>query len=78
MRVEVLMPKWGMTMLEGILVKWLVSAGDRVAEGESLAIVETEKVDADVPSPSAGTVVNLIPQEGASVAVGSVIAYIEQ
>ena len=41
MRVNVVMPKWGMTMTEAVLVAWLISPGDQIAEGESMAVVKT-------------------------------------
>ncbi len=72
--MDVLMPKWGMTMQEGDLVEWLVAVGDTVAAGQPLATVATEKVDADVESPSAGTVVELLAEAGDTVEVGTVIA----
>jgi pyruvate/2-oxoglutarate dehydrogenase complex dihydrolipoamide acyltransferase (E2) component len=71
------MPKWGMTMQEAVISSWLVAVGDAVTEGQPLAVVETEKVDADVESPAAGVVVELIGSPGDTVAVGTVIARIE-
>jgi pyruvate/2-oxoglutarate dehydrogenase complex dihydrolipoamide acyltransferase (E2) component len=75
--VEVVMPKWGMTMQEAVLSSWIVAVGDVVTEGQPLAVVETEKVDADVESPGAGVVVELIGAPGETIAVGTVIARIE-
>ncbi len=77
MRVEVLLPKWGMTMQDGTIVEWTVAVGDTVAEGDVLANVETEKVEAEVESPAAGVVSEIIVQTGATVDVGSVIAYLD-
>lgn len=68
------MPKWGMTMQEGVLIEWHVTVGDTVTEGQPLASVETEKVDADIESPSAGTVAELLADAGDTVEVGTVIA----
>ena len=50
---------------------------DRVAEGESLAVIETEKIDTDLPSPADGTLIELLYPEGTTVSVGTVIARIE-
>ena len=78
MRVEVILPKWGMQMTEGDLTEWLVSPGDHVVEGDPIAIVETEKVETELPSPVSGRIAKLVAEEGATVLVGSVVAYIEQ
>lgn len=72
--MDVTMPKWGMSMQEGLLTEWLVAVGDTVSEGQPLASVETEKVDAEVESPIAGTVIELLAEAGAEVEVGTVIA----
>ena len=72
--MDITMPKWGMTMQEGVLVEWLVSVGDVVTEGQPLATVETEKVDSDIESPAAGTVTELLAETGETVEVGTVIA----
>ena len=71
------MPKWGMSMQEGLLAQWLVAVGDVVEDGQALATVETEKVDADVEAPEAGTVVELLAEPGDTVAVGTVIARLD-
>ena len=68
------MPKWGMSMQEGALTQWLVAVGDEVGEGQALATVETEKVDAEIEAPAAGTVTEILVEEGATVEVGTVIA----
>lgn len=72
--MDVTMPKWGMSMQEGLLSSWLVSVGDTVTEGQPIATVETEKVDADVEAPGDGVVVELLVEEGVEVEVGTVIA----
>lgn len=72
--MDVTMPKWGMSMQEGLLTEWLVAVGDTVSEGQPLATVETEKVDAEVESPIAGTVIELLAEAGDEVEVGAVIA----
>ena len=75
--MDITMPKWGMTMQEGVLVEWLVAVGDLVTEGQPVATVETEKVDSDIESPAAGTVTELLAETGETVEVGTVIARLE-
>ena len=72
--MDVVLPKWGMSMQEGVISSWLVAVGDVVVEGQSLASVETEKVEAEVEAASAGTITELLVAEGETVEVGSVIA----
>jgi pyruvate/2-oxoglutarate dehydrogenase complex dihydrolipoamide acyltransferase (E2) component len=72
--MDVMMPKWGMSMQEGLLSSWLVAVGDSVTEGQALATVETEKVDAEIESPGDGVVAELLVDEGTEVEVGTVIA----
>ena len=72
--MDVVLPKWGMTMQDGVIVEWLVKVGDSVTEGQPIAVIETEKVDTDLESPGAGTVIELLVEAGESADVGSVIA----
>ena len=72
--MDVTMPKWGMSMQEGLLSEWLVGVGDQVTEGQALATVETEKVDAEIESPVDGVVAELLVEAGTDVEVGTVIA----
>jgi pyruvate/2-oxoglutarate dehydrogenase complex dihydrolipoamide acyltransferase (E2) component len=72
--MDVTMPKWGMSMQEGLLSSWHVAVGDSVIEGQAIATVETEKVDADIESPGSGVVSELLVEEGTEVEVGAVIA----
>lgn len=44
----IFMPKYGMTMEAGVIVEWLVKEGDRVEEGDSIAVIETEKVNVEL------------------------------
>lgn len=74
--MDVTLPKWGMTMQEGTISTWHVSAGDPVSEGDVLATVETDKVDADVEAPGSGVLDEILVQAGTTVEVGSVIARI--
>ena len=77
MRVEVVLPKWGMTMQDGTIVEWTASVGEAVAEGDTIANVETEKVEAELPAPATGTLTEIVVAAGDTVDVGTVIAYME-
>jgi pyruvate/2-oxoglutarate dehydrogenase complex dihydrolipoamide acyltransferase (E2) component len=74
--MDVTLPKWGMTMQEGTIASWHVSAGDTVDEGDVLATVETDKVDADLEAPASGVLEEILVQAGSTVEVGSVLARI--
>ena len=77
MRVEVLLPQWGMGMSEGTITEWLKQVGDLVAEDEALAEVESEKVEETLESPVAGTLTEIVVQAGDAVEVRTVVAIIE-
>lgn len=77
MRSEVILPKWGMTMQDGTIVKWMVREGQHVQEGDPIAVIETEKVETELPCPDTGTVVEIVVEEGDTVDVGAVIAWLE-
>ncbi|HXF57290.1 MAG TPA: DUF2118 domain-containing protein [Actinomycetota bacterium] len=68
------MPKWGLTMEEGVVVEWHVRVGDRVEKGQVLATVESEKVQVELPSPGAGVVAELLVEEGTAIPVGGDVA----
>lgn len=76
-RVEVLLPQWGMGMSEGTILEWHKAVGDHIAEDEPLAEIEAEKVNATLEAPATGTVVEIIAQEGETLEVRQVVAYIE-
>ncbi len=78
MRVELILPKWGLTMEDGTLLAWHVVEGDEVAKGELLAEVETEKVDSELESPCDGTIVKILVEEDETVDVGTVLAIIQE
>lgn len=71
------MPKLGESITEGTIVAWSVQAGDRVKEDDVLFEVTTAKVSAEVPSPVAGTVKEILHHEGDTVPVGTVVAIID-
>jgi len=70
------MPKLAVSMQEGTLVEWLVSAGDTVLLGQLIYAIETEKTTFEVESPFGGTITP-IAQEGETYAVGTPIAKID-
>ena len=76
-RQDVIMPQMGESIAEGTLTKWLKSVGDTVERDEDLFEISTDKVDADIPSPVAGTLVEILVEEGTTVEVNSVVARIE-
>lgn len=78
MRVDVLLPQWGMGMSEGTVVEWLKAIGDHVDEDEPLAEIEAAKVEETLESPASGTLVEILLQEGDTADVRTVIAIIEE
>jgi pyruvate dehydrogenase E2 component (dihydrolipoamide acetyltransferase) len=78
MPTDVVMPQMGESITEGTLTKWLKKSGDTVARDEPLFEISTDKVDAEIPSPAAGTLGEIKVQEGATVTVGTVVCAIEE
>ena len=76
-RVELQMPKFGMTMTEGTIVEQFKNPGDRVAAGDGILSAETEKVITVIEAPADGTIVEILCRQGDDVPVGNVIAIIE-
>ncbi|MGD8495031.1 MAG: dihydrolipoamide acetyltransferase family protein [Gemmatimonadales bacterium] len=74
---DVIMPQMGESIAEGTLTKWLKSKGDMVERDEDLFEISTDKVDADIPSPVAGKLVEILVEEGSTVEVNTVVARIE-
>src|SRR5215471_17769916 len=71
------MPQLGETVVEGTITKWLKKEGDSVAQDEPLFEISTDKVDTEVPSPVAGTLVQIKVEEGQTVSVGTELATID-
>jgi len=71
------MPQMGESIAEGTVSKWLKQVGDRVERDEPILEISTDKVDAEIPSPESGTLVEVRIQEGETVEVGTVVAYID-
>ena len=78
MATDVQVPALGESITEGTLAQWLKTPGEAVAADEPIASLETDKVSVEVPSPVAGVLTEQLVEEGANVAVGAVIARIDQ
>ncbi|MCH1570592.1 MAG: dihydrolipoamide succinyltransferase, partial [Longimicrobiales bacterium] len=76
-RIEVPMPQMGESIAEGTVSQWLKQVGDAVERDEPILEISTDKVDAEIPSPSDGTLVEIAVQEGETVEVGTIVAFIE-
>ena len=76
-RVDVLMPQMGESIAEGTLSKWLKKLGDDVKRDEPLFEISTDKVDAEIPAPTAGVLAEIKVQEGQTVPVQTLVAVIE-
>jgi pyruvate dehydrogenase E2 component (dihydrolipoamide acetyltransferase) len=74
---EVVMPQMGESIVEGTLTKWLKKPGDRVERDEPLFEISTDKVDTEIPSPAAGTLREVLVEEGKTVGINTVVARIE-
>ena len=78
MAVNVVMPQLGETITEGTITRWLKKVGDWVDRYEPVVEVNTDKVDVEVPSPEAGHLREILVSEGMTVAVGEVLAVLEE
>jgi pyruvate dehydrogenase E2 component (dihydrolipoamide acetyltransferase) len=76
MPTDVVMPQMGESITEGTLTKWLKKPGDAVQRDEPLFEISTDKVDAEIPSPVAGTLTEIKVAEGSTVSINSVVAII--
>ncbi len=76
-RIEVPMPQMGESIAEGTVSKWLKRLGDPVERDEPILEISTDKVDAEIPAPSSGTLVEILVEEGATVEVGTIVAYLD-
>ena len=73
---DVVMPQMGESIAEGTIVRWIKKVGDRVDRDEPLFEISTDKVDAEIPSPTGGVLVEIRAKEGETVPVNSVVAVI--
>ena len=76
-KVDVIMPQMGESIAEGTLTRWLKNVGDAVERDEDLFEISTDKVDADIPSPAAGVLAEVLVQGGETVEIDTVVARIE-
>lgn len=76
-KVDVIMPQMGESIAEGTLTRWLKNVGDAVERDEDLFEISTDKVDADIPSPAAGVLAEVLVQSGETVEIDTVVARIE-
>lgn len=76
-RIDVVMPQMGESIAEGTMSRWLKKVGDEVKRDETIFEISTDKVDAEIPSPAAGVLVEILVQEGQTVPVQTVVARLE-
>src|SRR5690349_5311284 len=77
MATEVVMPQMGESIAEGTITKWLKNVGDKVERDEPLFEISTDKVDAEIPAPAAGTLTEIKHKEGETVEVNTVVAVLD-
>jgi 2-oxoglutarate dehydrogenase E2 component (dihydrolipoamide succinyltransferase) len=77
MSTEVVMPQMGESIAEGTITKWLKKVGEKVERDEPLFEISTDKVDAEIPSPAAGTLTEVRFKEGDTVEVNTVVAVLD-
>src|SRR5262245_37774821 len=75
--LQIAMPEMGESVTEGIVLEWHVAEGDFVNEGDTVVEVSTDKVDAEVPAPTAGVITKLLVQVDDEVPVGAPLAEME-
>ncbi|MFN9300472.1 MAG: biotin/lipoyl-containing protein, partial [Acidobacteriota bacterium] len=73
---DVVMPQMGESIVEGTLTRWLKKPGEKVERDEPLFEISTDKVDTEIPSPAAGTLVEVLVKEGSTVSINTVVARI--
>src|SRR5208337_1740970 len=78
MPTDVIMPQMGESIFEGTITKWLKKPGDSIQRDEPLFEISTDKVDAEIPSPSAGTLKEIKIPEGSTVQINTVVATIDE
>ncbi len=76
--IDVVMPQMGESIVEGTLTKWLKKPGDRVERDEALFEISTDKVDTEIPSPSAGVLAEVLVEEGKTVAINTVVGRVDE
>ncbi len=76
MATDVVMPQMGESIAEGTIVRWIKRVGDSIDKDEPLFEISTDKVDAEIPAPGAGVLLEIKVKEGETVPVNSVVAVI--
>ncbi|MGB3941051.1 MAG: dihydrolipoamide acetyltransferase family protein [Candidatus Manganitrophaceae bacterium] len=76
MTTKVIMPQMGESVIEGKVAKWLVREGDPVKADQPIVEISTDKIDVEIPSPGAGTLIKIFVPEGATASVGAQLALI--
>jgi pyruvate/2-oxoglutarate dehydrogenase complex dihydrolipoamide acyltransferase (E2) component len=76
--VEIVLAKWGMNMVEATVVEWKKAIGDHVEEGEAVATIETDKVDAEVIAPASGVLVEILVPPDHDARVGESLGRIQK
>ncbi|MGN6393130.1 MAG: biotin/lipoyl-containing protein, partial [Gemmatimonadales bacterium] len=76
-KIDVIMPQMGESIAEGTLSRWIKKVGEAVKRDEPIFEISTDKVDAEIPSPAAGVLAEILVAEGQTVAVQTVVAKIE-
>ena len=77
MPIPIVMPQMGESIAEGTIVRWIKKAGDQVDRDEPLFEITTDKVDAEIPSPAAGILTEIIAKDGDTVSVNSIVGTIQ-
>src|SRR5256885_2180798 len=75
---DVVMPQMGESIVEGTLTKWLKKPGEHVDRDEPLFEISTDKVDTEIPAPAAGTLSEVLVEEGNTVGINTVVARIDE
>ncbi len=76
-RIDVIMPQMGESITEGTLSRWMKKLGDEVKRDEPIFEISTDKVDAEIPAPNAGTIAEILVTEGQTVPVNTIVARLE-
>ena len=76
MAIEVLMPQMGESVAEGTIVRWLKEVGDAIDRDEPIFEITTDKVDAEIPAPEGGVLLDIRVAAGETVEVGTIVAVI--
>jgi len=77
MKFKMVMPKMGESIMEGTILRWLKSVGDKLDKDEIILEISTDKVDSEIPTPVEGVLSEIVAREGETIEVGRVIALIE-